>query len=211
MKTLITLLLIANFANAYESSEEDYYNYDTIVDQLRYKSPEEQAAIDSNLYDDIYFHVGAGFSQSILNIRGNSQSDTVSMNGIEMKGAINLFNPFWLAEGTIRNFNNTNGSKASYKLREFELKVSRFTPMSRNWLYRVTTGLAARFLKTNIDTNDGSIKNYSTPSLILGGGLGYNLNPRMSLIGDVAFKASMINDTVDRNTLDFTLRLDTRF
>jgi len=197
-------------AQSYENEliADDYYSYDNIVDQLKTDKPKEVELTQD--YEDIFFHVGAGFSQSILNLKSSNSSDTVAMNGIEIKGAINLMSPFWLAEGSIRNFNSTRDNKASYKLREFELRITRFTPMSRTWFNRVTTGLSARFLESDLEER-GVNKDYSTPSLVLGGGLGFNINNRMAIVGDLAFKTSMIEDTIDKNVFDMTLRLDTRF
>tara|TARA_B100001248_G_C27399150_1_gene468473 strand:- start:8733 stop:9365 length:633 start_codon:yes stop_codon:yes gene_type:complete len=210
MRTIILFLISPVFAHAMQSevTYDDYYSYDNIVDQLKTERPAEEEYMKD--YEDIYFHVGAGFTQSILNAKSNTASDTVTMNGIEIKGAINLMSPFWLAEGSIRNFNSTRDSKATYKLREFELRITRLTPMSRVWFNRVTTGLSTRFLESNLETRSET-KDYSTPSLILGGGLGFNLNERMALVGDLAFKTSMIDDTIDKNVFDLTVRLDTRF
>jgi len=211
MKKIILLYLFLPLAAQALQNEiiaEDYYSYDTIVDQLKTDQPKELEYTKD--YEDIFFHVGAGFSQSILNIESDVLSDTVTMNGIEIKGAINLMSPFWLAEGSIRNFNSTRDNKASYKLREFELRITRFTPMSRVWFSRVTTGLSARFLKSDIEQR-GVNRDYSTPALILGGGMGFNITQRMAIVGDLGFKTSMIQDTVDKNVFDMTIRLDTRF
>jgi hypothetical protein len=209
-KTILFLTLSLIFTNVYAQDEEQVYSYDSIVDQLNSSNRTDQADVWDDPYKDVKFHIGAGFSQSILNVKSGSSSNAVTMSGIEIRFGVNLMNPQWLAEGTLRNYNDNRSDGVNYQLREFETKLIHTKPFSKQLFYRVGTGIAARYLKTNIE-NKAVNKEYTTPSLILLAGSGMKLTDHIAVSGDVAFKTSMVNDTVDKNTLDFTLRLDTSF
>lgn len=209
-KTILFLLASLITTNIYAQEEEEVYSYDSIVDQLSSSNRTDQTDIWEDPYKDVKFHIGAGFSQSILNVKSGSSSDAVTMGGIEIRFGINLMNPQWIAEGTLRNYNDNRSDGVKYQLREFEAKIVHTKPYAKQLFYRVGTGIAARYLQTNIE-NRAINKEYTTPSLILMAGSGMMLTDHISVVGDVAFKTSIVNDTVDKNTLDFTLRLDTSF
>ncbi len=204
---ILTSFLFTTTLHAQES--EDIYSYDTIVDQLN-TNRAEQPEDFGDPYKNVKFHIGAGFSQSILNVKSGGSSDAVTISGIEIKFGINLMSPSWIAEGTLRNYNDTRSNGTSYQLREFEGKIVNTNLYAKNLFYRVGSGIAARNLTTNIENRDVN-KRYTTPSLILMAGSGMQLTNHIAVVGDVAFKTSIVNDTVDKNTLDFTLRVDTSF
>ena len=211
-KTIILFLislLSTNYLQAQESYEEDSYSYNNIVDQLSSNRTEEPEGF-GDFYKNVRFHIGAGFSQSVLNVKSNGNSDAVTIGGVEIRFGINLLSPEWIAEGTLRNYNDTRSNGVSYQLHEFEGKIVNTAPYAKTLFYRVGSGIAARNLKTNLE-NKSSKKEYTTPSLILMAGSGMQLTDHIAVVGDVAFKTSIVNDTVDKNTLDFTLRLDTSF
>ncbi len=210
MTKLILILTSVFFTiNLHAQESEDTYSYDTIVDQLNTNRVEEPQDF-GDPYKNVKFHVGAGFSQSILNVKSAGSSDAVTISGIEIKFGINLMSPQWIAEGTLRNYNDSRSNGTSYQLREFEGKIVNTNLYAKNLFYRVGSGIAARNLTTNIENRDVK-KRYTTPSLILMAGSGMQLTNHIAVVGDVAFKTSIVNDTVDKNTLDFTLRLDTSF
>jgi hypothetical protein len=202
----VAILLTSTLAQAAADYEE--VSYDDLVNQInRRKSSVVQDANDP--LDNIKIHAGFGLLTSANNINTGGGRDTLKyQNGFQLSLGIDLFSPQWASEMDIRNFGQAHSGTETRSLREFDLKLMHRNMFSNSTGYRMGAGLGTRYLK--LDDGDTHIDN-STPTAVLFGGLDIYAAKNFSVGLESGFRTSMVNQTNDRSSLDFTLRLDTYF
>ena len=157
-------------------------------------------------FDSIMIHAGFGLISGV-----NSISDSYKyQNGFQLSLGIDLFSPFWAAEGVIRNFGTARSGTESRTIKEFDLKVLHKQKVSGQIGFRVGAGLGTRYLKLNDDANNVAI-NDTTPTALFFGGLDGYVSKNFSLGIEVGARNSLVSNTADKNSLDATVRMDTYF
>jgi hypothetical protein len=204
---LLTLLFLAL------NSWADFENYDQIVDKLsRYTDTKKEVRSrqSSSLRDYSMAHLGLGLAQTFYSTgdSGLTSERMQNQGGLLINVGVDLFNPRWGLEGSFANFGRMNGSDADIQLREFSLKALYKPTLSNNWNMRMGVGMSSRFLNINSELGDAS---YRTPSGLFTLGIDSYINSFISVGADLNFKTAMIGDTVDKNSVDLSFRVDTHF
>jgi hypothetical protein len=199
-----------------DSASGDDLGYDAIVNQLNKENSHNSSrakassAAEADPFDSILMHGGVGFTTMVETINlGGGQEVSLNNRGIQAAFGIDLFSENWMAEGTARSFGESEDSGARASLKEFELKVFYKEKFTSNMGFRVGPGLSGRYL--TIQMPDQSERQYTTPSGIFTAGLDFYLNQKFSVGLDMNGRTAMINETIDHNSLDATLRLDAHF
>ena len=205
----------AQAENQYDG-EEDVVGYDTIVRDLgREIAPapvvtRARAPRSRDPFESIWIHGGIGVATVMQDLDfGDGQHIYLGQRGVQAALGIDLFSPNWMAEGTVRNFNEQADARASILLKEFELKILFKDKFSRQLGYHLGGGLAARYM-TIRHVNYGTLE-YTTPSSVASLGMDLFLSDRISLGAEMSARNTLISETIDRVSYDATLRLDTHF
>ena len=192
--------------------------YDAIVNQLNHEvAPPSQSsrlknqgrAASSDPFDSIWIHGGAGFTSCMEDLTfPNGDHYLMNQKGIQAALGIDLFSENVMAEGTARSFGEgEDATKVS--LQEFELKVFYKNRIAPQLSLKIGGGLDARYL--SVHEASQSTTTYTTPSSVLTAGLDIFLNEHFSVGGEISARNSMIADTMDHNSYDATIRMDTHF
>ena len=192
--------------------EEDGLNYDAIVQRLSDNEPERPLTGDP--FENVKIHIGVGLANSVETLRyGNGDKTNVAQRGVQIAMGIDLFSKTWLAEGTFRNFGETEFENANVGMKEFDLKVVYQSRLAPSWYTRLAGGLSARYLKVfyHGDQKPLDRNEYDTPASVLQAGLTTVLTPGLSFGTDLAYRNSLIDETPDKSSFDLTLRLDGHF
>ncbi|MEK6556262.1 MAG: hypothetical protein AABZ31_13530 [Bdellovibrionota bacterium] len=206
----LTLTLLA--APLVQASE-DYSSYDDIIKNL--KGSEISAAYSGTAksdFDSIKIHAGAGLVNSNLRLdtpKGLASNATV--RGVELFVGIDLFSPAWIAEGAVRTFTSERFSGTTLSLREFDLKVISRNQISKTMFWRAGAGMSARYLDFAEKPAQLEKRAYTTPASEFVAGLGAQFSPAFSAGIDLSYKNSLINDTIDKSSVDGNIRLTGTF
>lgn len=218
---VVSLMMCSSiYAQAIEASEDDeYVSYDKIVDDLQARTKKQPASQITTRYssgkdpfENIWIHAGVGFAQTTQNIDlPNGTSIHMAGRGVQATLGIDILGPNLSAEGSVRNFGETEdsprGISTKTSLKEFDLKVLVKTREGRLGL-KAGGGLSARYMtvRSGLDTFD-----ITTPASVLQIGGDFYLSQTVSLGVDVSVRTAMITETFDRGSYDGTLRIDTHF
>ncbi len=189
------------------------YGYDAIVNELSRSQTRIPSYKGADPFDMVEIHAGVGFANSLFSLatQGNDDSQ-FAVSGLQVSLGIDLFSKYWMAEGTIRNFGKTKRSNLESTLREFDLKLVYRSPINTFLKFKTGLGLSGRFLKLSEVTTDGVLETeYTTPSSLIFVGLSSHITNGISVGAEASGRLSMISDTIDKNSVDLTLRLDTHF
>lgn len=213
MKTL-TLILIFFFAHptwAY-TTDTNYESYDQIVNRLSKRSKVDVRHARVNTLTGRSYsraHAGIGMGQTFFDSNYPSDSQIQQQGGLMLGLAVDLLSPQFGLEGNFYNYGQHSDSKSSIRLKEFALRALYRPQISKGWYAKAGLGFSSRFLQVN-EVN-AQARQYRTPSMMLSMGVDAYLNSFLSVGAEFAFKTAMIHDTVDKNSADLTVRLDTHF
>ncbi len=198
-------------------SEGEDQSFDAIVNDLSRQvdrpAPSSKAHVGSptsDSFDAVMFHggVGLGGVAETLNLPDGKQV-YFGQKGIQVSFGIDLFSPNWLAEGTYRNFAQSDSSAIHVALQEFEMKFLYKTMIAPQAGLRAGGGLSARYMTVTEPTSTATV--YTTPSGLATIGLDVYLNEKFSLGVDLTGRSSMVSETPDKSSADATLRMDAHF
>lgn len=194
-------------ATIVQAADYNEVTYDDLLSELRSKTNKIQAKNFSS-FDDITIHAGIGYINSFTQLSYEGSQFVRYQNGIQLAMGVDLFSPFWYAEGVFRNFGVTEYQQEELSLREFDLKLG-FKNQLRGPIYlNIGTGLANRYL--NFSDSSKQIKfNSSSPNWIITAGIYGQLFKMLSLGVELGAKNAVIPKTYDKGSFDFTLRLST--
>ncbi len=163
-------------------------------------------------FENVWIHAGVGIAQATQNIDlPNSTSVHLAGRGVQATLGIDILGPFLSAEGSVRNFGESEdspqGIATKIALKEFDLKILVKTREGRFGL-KAGGGLSARYMtvRSGLETFD-----ITTPASVLQVGGDLYLSPSISLGIDLAARTAMISETFDRSSIDGTIRVDTHF
>lgn len=204
---LALILPISQNANADEGVEE--LSYSDLVDQLREKRRRVASPIINPL-DDIALHASVAMATSLSSFEVDGRNMTRGMNGFQIALGIDLFDPSWMAELALRNFGTRESGTESQSLREVDLKVLHRVSIGQKLGYRVGAGLSTRYLKFSDPAYDVSLSEES-PNLIFATGLDSYVTDHVSLGAEIGFRTALVDQSMDKNSVDLMLRLETSF
>lgn len=220
LAVLIGAASVPAFAASAVTDEETSsdISYDTIVDQLSKESSaldattraKQKNATSTDPFDLVMMHGGVGFAAFVQRVRlADGTSYTMNQQGMQAALGIDLFSPNWAAEGTARSFGEDGNSRVRSSVQEFELKVYYKDKLSKHFGYRAGAGLTGRYL--TIKEQGVAEREYTTPTSVASLGSDLFITDRVSVGADVNARSSLIGDTIDKNSFDMTIRLDTHF
>lgn len=221
---LITFTLLASplvqAAASVSGDEDGEIGYEDIVKDLSKDVSREEKRVSENSsrararrtgeqssLDDVMIHGGVGLTQMFGTV-GAASRVHLAQQGVQATLGIDLFSNNWMAEGAARNFTARDYDRTAVSLKEFDLKIVYHNTFAPKLQYRLSSGLAARYLK--IEGVNGT-EDYKTPSSIFAAGADYLLSRTISIGGELATRSALISETADKNTYDMTLRLDANF
>lgn len=193
--------------------EESFQSFDSIVDQLTSTRTGAPRDLSRDLFADILFHSGVGMTTSHLTLRDPAGGEqTGFMKGVEINLGIDLFSKNWLAEGSFRSFGAEEFSNGQVDLNEFDLKLVYHNHLAPYIRFRTGGGLAARYLQyIDNTTAPGTQTDYTTPSSLFFAGIQAELSRMMSVGLELSYRTTMIDETIDHNAFDASVRVDAHF
>lgn len=191
-----------------ESSEE--VTYDDLVHKLNQTKTRVQRDLNPHPFDSIFFHASFGVSTSVTNVHISGNNTYKYQNGFELGLGVDLFSPYWRSEATIRNFGLSQSGSENRSLREFDLKVFGVIPSGARANLMLGTGLGTRYFKLTDELN-GLYINENTPVGIFLAAIQTKLNSNLSLCFEMGLRTSLISRTVDKNSADLGIKIDTAF
>lgn len=199
--------------------DEDVVGYDVIVNNLNRQVSTSDATTTKarqpkptaeDPFENVWMHAGAGYVQVVQSIAlPDGATAYLNQKGVQASLGIDLFSPNWSAEGTVRSFNDNDDKTTQVSLKEFELKMFFKDRFTRAVGYHVGGGISGRYM--TLAAAGQATVDYTTPSTVGTVGIDLFLTDRFSVGADVSGRSAMISDTLDRGSLDGTLRLDAHF
>ncbi len=184
--------------------------YDAIIDDLtsRQSTRTQRNLPPPDVLSDVNIYLGAGWVNTFFQpVHSDSQS-VLWNSGVVLTLGIDLFSTRWMAEGSLKNFGTTTQGLHEYQLKDFDLKLVRQSapgwPVRSRW----GLGVGGRYLEHRGPEGSSS---YSTPYAMALAGLSAVLSSHLQIGAEVAARTSLIQETVDRNSVDLALKLDTFF
>lgn len=196
-------------ARAAEEGVEEL-SYQDLVDQLKAKRKKIIAPQRSNQLDEINLHASIAMASSFNNYRVGERSLSRGMNGFQIGLGIDLFTPQWMAELALRNFGTRESGTESHALREVDLKVMHRQSLGQKLGFRAGTGLSTRYIRFT-DPVHGINLSEESPNLILSGGLDSLLTDRVNIGAELSIRTALVDQSLDRNSADLMVRLETSF
>lgn len=193
---------------ASSSNNDDYeeVSYDDLLLKLSSKTKKNHANSSSS-FDDIKIHAGIGYINSFADIKTSAGTLRRHQNGLQLAVGMELFSTNWYSESSFKNFGITTGVSDEVSLKEVEIKIGYKNQVQRPWSFLVNTGISNRFLNyTNFSTQERI--SATTPSMLIGMGLSAGITEQLSLSFEMNGKSPIVNETTDRGSFDFSLRMN---
>jgi hypothetical protein len=156
---------------------------------------------------------GASLIGGYMNVGDNGAPNGGAMvNGFDLHTGVNLYSTNWVAEGVFRDFGpQTYAQNYAASLMQFDVLLVHQALLQNDFGLRVGGGFSASYLKT-MDSRVGYQQNTDqTAGLVAIIGIEKLLNSRVSVGPDVDFHAPLTSQTVQRNLVDASLRLNFHF
>ena len=242
MKTLILSFLFVIISTKVQAQtyEDGSIGYDSIVRELSKNNKSRTRYKNNDPFADIKIHGGAAFASSFMSLSTDMGNLNGNLRGSEVSFGIDLFSPVWVMEVVFRSYGSSQFSGSGFSsetekaqlesstisMREFDLRVFHTFSRTRNLDFKLSAGLAARYLNhtfqnytpNNVSTSSGNIKRgavetrkYVTPASIFGLGTDFKINSVISLGGDLSYRAPLISDSIENGAINFSLRIDGHF
>ncbi len=209
-KSIFLALLFAGLLPTFVLAGTNYeeVSFENLLSELSRKENRHLVATDP--FEDIQIHAGMGLITSVSNVSSRAQETYVYQSGIQLALGIDLFSPFWMSEGTFRNYGKNSYGGENFYLKEFEFKLMFQNPIKDSTKLRFGGGLAARYL-TIENRNSLATEKITTPDSVITFGMDTALSKGLSLGVDFSGRSNMTPKSVDRYAADMTVRLDTHF
>lgn len=212
-KLVLFFLTLAIFSptivRAIEAEVEEV-TYDDLIQRLNQTKTRFQKDLNPHPFDTIFFHASVGIATSVTNVSVAGNNSYKYQNGFELALGVDLFSPFWRSEAVIRNFGLSQSGTESRSLREFDLKVFGVVPTNSQASLLLGTGLGTRYFKMNDDFN-GVYISETTPVGLFLAAIQTRLTNSLGLTFELGLRSALVNHTVDKNSADLTVKIDTTF
>lgn len=193
-------------AAPWNSSDPDTeeLTYDDLVNELSRKQRQVRSPTARDPFETVKIHAGLGSVSSFSTFVIDGKSAARYQNGMQIAIGVDLFSDVWFSEAAWRNFGETRSGTEEHLLRELDLKIGYRGDLQGPWSYRLQSGLAQRHLRLSDPSRALNIDE-TMPGLYLGLGTSARLSPVVSLNFDVSGRTPVINQTVDKGSIDFAL------
>jgi hypothetical protein len=212
--TLILLLaasLISGSAAATEADQYEEVTYENLVQRISEKKNQiTRSSNPSSSLETLMIHAGFGLISSVNSVNIDNRETLKSQNGFQLSLGIDLFSENFIAEGALRNFGQSTSGSETRSLREFDLKLTYQDKFANKSGFHIGSGLGTRIFKLSDPASNRNI-NDTTPSILLVGGLDAFVSKNFSLGFELGWRTALVTSTIDKNSMDGTLRLDTFF
>lgn len=199
-----------SLATAFDDTSTEYeeVSYDDLLGRISNKKSYLKKESVSP-FDDVLIHVGLGYVSSFsrTSIPENQLSNQLS--GLQLSLGINLFSPRWYSEANWRNFGVYSRFAQEISLRELDFRIGFQDELSAKWKYRLSTGLATRFLHFS-DAQKSISMDTTTPAMIVSFGIFASLSDYVSLGAETSMRSPLVSST-DKGSWDLSLQTLTSF
>lgn len=208
----LSLIFFSPFVQAFE---QDEISYEALIKELKGNTSTALDPLETpDPLNQVMFHGSVALTTSYLVVTPEAGGNLNGlMRGIELGFGIDLLSRNWMAEGSVRSYQPENlNRETQVALREFDLRLVYHDQFARNMRYRMGGGLTSRYLTFN--SRDGAQINqekYTTPSSLFFIGAQVSLGPRWSIGPDVAYRSTLVDETVDKRSFDANLRVSAHF
>jgi hypothetical protein len=204
-------LLPANRTLAVSGSDDyDEVTYEDLVQRISQKKNQIARTKTEPQLENLMIHMGFGLTTSVNSINVNGKDTLKAQNGFQLSLGIDLFSENFVAEGSIRNFGQSYSGYETRSLREFDLKLLYQDKSANHTGFHLGSGLGTRILKISDSASNLNI-NDTTPALIMVGGVDAFISRNTSIGLEMGWRNALVTSTVDKNSMDLTLRLDSAF
>ncbi|RME17864.1 MAG: hypothetical protein D6797_01540 [Bdellovibrio sp.] len=215
LKKIVLVLLFLAVSPVMASTDTSFSGYEQIIQDLSRSTKKLPRSSHSNIndpFDQVEIHTGLAFTSSYTSLK-EKDFQSALMSGIQLSLGIDLFSPFWVAEGTMRSVNGKDAQKnIETSLKTFDLRFLYHNQLSSKVHYKVGAGIGAQYLKVqslslhqNLEIND------STPSVLFVTQLSIPFSSAVSLGSEIIYQKALIEETINSNSLDASIRLDFHF
>lgn len=214
MKTKISLVWACVFAisslgwTSVWAEDYEEVSYESLLNQLQSKTKPRYN--QNSEFDGIMIHAGFGLITGMSTVRTGETDSYKFQNGFQMSLGIDLFDPQWEAETSLRNFGRTNSGTETRSLREFSMKLLYKNRTSDNAGFRIGAGIGNRYLRIADDQNNIFVDD-NTPVSVFSAGVDSYTSKNFSIGFEVGLKTALVTRTIDKNAVDMGLRFDTHF
>lgn len=210
---LFPLVLLPTFFNPtfVEASSVDTVSdyqevsYDDLVAELH--SRKSLAAQKQKLPTQTSY-IGVGYVHTYSQMNFKTGTNSRSQNGLQLSTTMNLDSPNLYAEGLFRNLSGSTLNNETLQVYQFDARLGYLNEFKAPWKYSLFTGFVGRF----IDVQNAE-KNYSAnefaPAFTAGFGAVSEIHRNLRLGIEVSGRTSILGRNVDRDSVDFIIRLDT--
>lgn len=215
IRILSTILLILTplLLKASETLYEEV-PYDDLIEELNHrvkqKTKVEIIQQHEDPFDNVTIHSSFGLLQSIHYLQLPTKTKSRFKEGISMGFGLDLFNPNWIAEAVLKNYGHSVQNDEHMSLREFDLCLSFKEEKKQSISYKLTQGLGARYLKYASPFFEKSF-NESTPVYLLGASIDSHFSQHFSFGVELSGTIALINESIDRNSLNLNFKFDNYF
>lgn len=211
-----SLLCLATFVQitvdtCFAADDESYSGYESIIKELSasHYSHVNQTAKPNEV---IRFHAGVGMITSRLSLDlPSGLPDATTLRGYEARFGIDLFSPNWIAETAVRTFDPEPILNTQLSLREFDLLIVYNNEIGRPLHFNIGGGISARYLDLQGQIANDIAPSNTTPASILTAGISARFTPQISMGAQVSLRSPIVQETIDRGSLDGSIRLSGRF
>ena len=219
MKWIVcTLLMMSTMVWAANEEDDDNneVSFDSIVSELKTSTEDIKPVQDFNdPWEQIGVYGGLGLAANYLDLQipGATRTSGI-LKGLQAHFGIDLFTKYLRAEGAFRAFaQDSIDSNVHASLKEFELRTVLLpAPYAKNTL-RLGLGLSARYLDvaSRNTLNGWRNQSTSTPASVLSMGVERKISKNFSVGPDLSYRSALIEDTFDKSSWDFCLKMDANF
>lgn len=156
--------------------------------------------------DSLMVSTRLGYAHSLWNIEKAGKARARFDEGIEVLVGTDLFSSSWAGEMAFRNFGTEKKQNEETSLREFDIRLVYLNFSSNQTIFRLVNGFGARYSKY-LDKTSGFAADDSTPVYLLGGGLDFWLTKKLVFGLEASTRIPLINESVDRGSVDLSLQL----
>lgn len=213
MRKLLFTLITMTFVQA--QAQDNLRSYEDIVREL--SGPNRvntRIGSDGTQFEKIRLHAQVGGIASRVALKlPSSLPSSVSLGGVEAVLGIDLFSPRWIAEGALRSYNPKDFADSEISMKEFDLRVVHQVPLWKTMDFRWGIGMSARYLSFSnelAESQDTALE-YTTPASVFLLGAQTKFSHAVGLTAELAYRSRLVSDTVDRNSIDGSIRISGSF
>lgn len=191
---------IGNLSEGYQE-----ITYDELVNELNTKKSTVELKKKAPMNET---HLGVGYVHSLTQLNVNRSNTERSQNGLQLSASMNLDSPNLYAEGILRNFSGSTINQEDLQILQVDGRLGYINAITVPWKFNIFTGFSGRLIQASNPAQNYSVNEF-TPSLTAGMGVLADIHKNIRLGFEVGGRTSILGKNIDKNSVDFALRLDT--